>query len=124
MWAWDITFLACSSVVGKFFYLYAILDLWSRKIVAWEVHDRESGEWAAELVEKAVWREHLCLRPLILHADNGAAPTAYTLKAKLEALGIRPSQPAKSIGRQRPYGVVVSHRQVPAGLPDQRVRRY
>jgi transposase InsO family protein len=45
--------------VGKFFYLYAILDLWSRKIVAWEVHDRESGEWAAELVEKAVWREHL-----------------------------------------------------------------
>ena len=91
VWAWDITFLACSSVVGKFFYLYAILDLWSRKIVAWEVHDRESGEWAAELVEKAVWREHLRLRPLILHADNGAAPTAYTLKAKLEALGIRPS---------------------------------
>jgi putative transposase len=91
LWSWDITFLACSSVVGKFFYLYAILDLWSRKIVAWEVHERESGELAAALVEKAVWREHLRLRPLILHADNGAAPTAYTLKAKLEALGIQPS---------------------------------
>jgi putative transposase len=91
VWCWDITFLACSNVAGKFFYLYAILDLWSRKIVAWEVHDRESGEWAAELVEKALWREHLRLRPLVLHADNGAAPTAYTLKAKLEALGIRPS---------------------------------
>ena len=91
VWVWDITFLACSNVVGQFFYLYAILDLWSRKIVAWEVHERESGEWAAELVEKAAWREHLRRRPLILHADNGAAPTAYTLKAKLEALGIRPS---------------------------------
>ena len=91
VWVWDITFLARSNVVGAFFYLYAILDLWSRKIVAWEVHDRESGEWAAELVEKAAWREHLRRRPLILHADNGAAPTAYTLKAKLEALGIRPS---------------------------------
>jgi transposase InsO family protein len=91
LWAWDITFLASSSVVGRFFYLYAILDLWSRKIVAWEVHDTESGERAAELVEKAAWREHLRRRPLILHADNGAAPTAYTLKAKLEALGIRPS---------------------------------
>lgn len=91
VWVWDITFLACSNVVGQFFYLYAILDLWSRRLVAWEVHDRESGEWAAELVEKAVWREHLRLRPLVLHADNGAAPTAYTLKAKLEALGIRPS---------------------------------
>ena len=91
VWVWDITFLASSSVVGQFFYLYAILDLWSRKIVAWEVHDRESGDWAAELVEKATWREHLRHHPLILHADNGAAPTAYTLKAKLEALGIRPS---------------------------------
>jgi len=91
VWVWDITFLACSQVAGQFFYLYAILDLWSRKIVAWEVHDRESGDWAAKLVEKATWREHLRQRPLILHADNGAAPTAYTLKAKLEALGIRPS---------------------------------
>ena len=91
VWVWDITFLPCSQVAGRFFYLYAILDLWSHKIVAWEVHDRESGEWAAELVEKAAWREHLRHRPLILHADNGAAPTAYTLKAKLEALGIRPS---------------------------------
>lgn len=91
VWVWDITFLACSHVVGQFFYLYAILDLWSRKIVAWEVHERESGEWAVQLVEKAVWREHLRLHPLVLHADNGAAPTAYTLKAKLEALGIRPS---------------------------------
>jgi transposase InsO family protein len=91
VWVWDITFLACSAVAGRFFYLYAILDLWSRKIVAWEVHEEESGEWAAQLVEKAAWREHLRLRPLVLHADNGAAPTAYTLKAKLEALGIRPS---------------------------------
>jgi transposase InsO family protein len=91
VWVWDITFLACSQVLGTFFYLYAVLDLWSRKIVAWEVHVRESGDWAAELVEKAVWREQLRLRPLVLHADNGAAPTAYTLKAKLEVLGIRPS---------------------------------
>jgi len=91
VWVWDITFLPCTEVVGQFFYLYAILDLWSRKIVAWEVHEYECGEWAAELVQKAAWREHLQRRPLILHADNGAAPTAYTLKAKLEALGIRPS---------------------------------
>jgi len=91
VWVWNIAFLACSQVVGKLIYRYAILDLWSRKIVAREVRERESGEWAAERVEKAVWREHLRLRPLVLHADNGAAPMAYTLKAKLEALGIRPS---------------------------------
>jgi putative transposase len=88
VWSWDITFLVCSNVAGRFFYLYAILDLWSRKIVRWEVHDREAGEYAAELVEKAAWREDLRRRPLILPADNGAAPTPYTLKAKLETLGI------------------------------------
>jgi len=91
VWTWGLTFVACASMAGKFFYVYAILDLCSRKIVACEVHECKSGELAAELVEKALWREHL--RPLILYADNGAAPTAYMLKAKLEALGIRPSQP-------------------------------
>src|SRR5438034_3936721 len=63
VWCWDITFLACSQVVGRFFYWYAILDLWSRKIVAWEVHAQESGERAAELVERAAWRQPLRRRP-------------------------------------------------------------
>lgn len=76
-------------------YVYAILDLWSRKIVGWEVHEREAGEWAAELIEKAAWREHLRQRPLILHAD---------------------------FGRQRAYGSVVSHCQVSAELSNQGLR--
>jgi transposase InsO family protein len=71
--------------------LFAVIDLYSRKLVAWEVHERESGDEAAILIERACWREHLYGRPLILHADNGAAQRAYTLEAKLEALGITPS---------------------------------
>jgi len=91
VWAWDITFLP-SRIRGMFFYLYAVIDLYSRKIVAWEVHERESGEEAAALIERACWRErHPGASPLILHADNGAAQTAHTLKSKLETLGIRPS---------------------------------
>ena len=43
VWVWDITFLPSTAVIGRFFYLYAILDLWSRKLVAWEVHERETG---------------------------------------------------------------------------------
>jgi putative transposase len=90
IWCWDVTYLP-SRVRGQFFYLYAVIDLFSRKLVAWEVHERESGEEAAALIERACWREQHCQRPLVLHADNGAAQTAYTLKAKLEALGITPS---------------------------------
>ena len=90
LWAWDVTYLP-SRVRGQFFYLYAVLDLYSRKLVAWEVHERENGEEAASLIERACWREQRRAQPLILHADNGAAQTSYTLKAKLQALGITPS---------------------------------
>lgn len=90
VWCWDVTYLP-SPVRGLYFYLYAVIDLFSRKLVAWEVHERENGDEAAALIERASWREHLRGRPLILHADNGSAQKAYTLKAKLEALGITPS---------------------------------
>jgi len=90
IWSWDITYLP-SLVRGLFFYLYVVLDLFSRKVVAWEVCAHERGEEAALLIERACWREQRHDQPLILHADNGAPQKAYTLKAKLEALGITPS---------------------------------
>lgn len=68
-----------------------MIDLFSRKLVAWEVHERESGEAAAVLIERACWREQCREQPLILHADRGAAQTANTLKAELQALRVTPS---------------------------------
>jgi transposase InsO family protein len=91
VWSWDVTYLP-SQVRGMFFYLYAVIDLFSRKLVAWEVHACEGGDEAAALIEKACWREHRRgEQPLVLHADNGAAQKAHTLKSKLETLGITPS---------------------------------
>lgn len=91
VWSWDVTYLP-SPVRGMFFYLYAIIDLFSRKLIAWEVYAREGGEEAAALVERACWRERQRKdKPLVLHADNGAAQKAHTLKSKLETLGITPS---------------------------------
>ena len=91
VWSWDVTYLP-SQVRGMFFYLYAVIDLFSRKLVAWEVHAREGGDEAAALMERACWRERRRHnKPLVLHADNGAAQKAHTLKSKLETLGITPS---------------------------------
>jgi putative transposase len=56
VWSWDITWMP-GPIRGGFFYLYLILDIFSRKIVGWEVHEREGAELAAELVRKAVWAE-------------------------------------------------------------------
>ena len=56
LWCWDITYLP-AAVRGMFFFLYLILDVYSRKIVAHEVHAEESGQHAASLIERAVLRE-------------------------------------------------------------------
>jgi len=90
VWTWDISYLP-STVTGRFFYLYMVEDLYSRYGVAWEVHENESGEHAAELMEKAIWREQLHGKKPVLHSDNGSPMKSLTLRAKLEALGITPS---------------------------------
>ena len=59
--------------------------------MAWEVHAAENGELAADLLERARWREKLTTSTLVLHADNGAPQRSLTLRAKLQALAIEPS---------------------------------
>jgi len=55
VWTWDITFLP-SAIRGRFYRLYMIVDVYSRLIVAWEVHTEESSEHAATLINKACLR--------------------------------------------------------------------
>ena len=64
-----------------FFYLYLIVDIFSRKIVGWEVHECESADLAAALIQKAVWAEACISRPLALHADNGSPPLMHAAHA-------------------------------------------
>ena len=90
VWSWDITWLP-GPVRGLFFYLYLILDLYSRKVVGWEVYARESAAHSATLVRRAVLAEGCIDQPLVLHADNGGAQKGSTLLATLQALGINPS---------------------------------
>ncbi|MGI9301151.1 MAG: transposase [Gammaproteobacteria bacterium] len=102
VWCWDVSFLR-SPVVGLFYRLYMIVDLYSRKIVGWEIHEQESGEYAAALVHQAVLREGCIDRPLILHADNGAIQRGYTLRCKLEQLGIEPSYSRPRVSDDNAY---------------------
>lgn len=55
-WSWDITYLA-SAVRGAFYRLYLVEDIYSRKIVGWEVHESESAEHASELIRKTCLAE-------------------------------------------------------------------
>lgn len=66
-------------------------ELYSRKIVGYEVHEAESGEYAAQLLQRSQLREKCLHKPLVLHSDNGAPMKAQIMKAKLEELGVLPS---------------------------------
>lgn len=77
---------------GLFFYLYLIIDVYSRKIVGSEVFDTENTANSRQIIQKAVWREGITQQPPVLHSDNGSAITGATLLATLQALGITPSR--------------------------------
>jgi putative transposase len=102
VWSWDITYLP-SPVRGKYYYLYLIEDIYSRKAVGWEVYEQESGERAAELMERTVLAERCAGRPLVLHSDNGAPMKSVTLLSKLYDLGITPSRGRPRVSNDNPY---------------------
>lgn len=72
---------------GQYYYLYLIEDIYSRKAVGWEVYEHESGERAAELMQRTVLTERCAGQPLALHSDNGAPMKSVTLLSKLYDLG-------------------------------------
>ena len=102
VWTWDISWLP-GPVKGLFFYLYLIVDLYSRKIVGWEVYECESAAAAAEVVRRAVLVEQCVDRPLVLHADNGSPMKGETLLETLYRLGIGTSYSRPRTSNDNPY---------------------
>jgi len=92
LWCWDLTFLA-NQVIGRWFYLYVILDVYSRKIVGFEVHETDSSDHAVELLRRTALTEgiHALPQKPVLHGDNGPTVKATTVLAMLHWLGIKPS---------------------------------
>jgi len=104
LWSWDISWLP-GPACGTWWYLYLIVDVFSRKIVGHEVYEAETGALACELIEKAYWREHLASKdkPLILHSDNGSPMKAATFLQKLYDLGITPSRSRPRVSNDNAY---------------------
>lgn len=102
VWTWDITWLP-GPVKGLFFYLYLILDLHSRKIVGWEIFEKECGAHASTVVERAVLAERCIGKPLVLHSDNGSPMKGSTLKETLYRLGIQSSYSRPRVSNDNPY---------------------
>jgi len=102
VWSWDITYLA-SAVRGVFYYLYLMEDIFSRKIVGWEIHAHESAEYASQLIRKTCLAENIHQEGLVLHSDNGSPMKGATMLATLQKLGVVPSFSRPSVSDDNPY---------------------
>ena len=102
VWSWDITYLP-TAVRGRFLHLYLVLDVWSRRIVGWKVHERETAALAAEMIQHTC--EQACIDPkgLVLHSDNGTPMRGSTMLATLQWLGIVPSFSRPHVSDDNPY---------------------
>ncbi len=103
VWSWDITYLA-SQIKGRFFYLYLFMDIYSRKIVGWEVYENESSEQAADVLRKTRLAEAITFnKEVILHSDNGSPMKGATMLATMQKLGIVPSFSRPSVSNDNPF---------------------
>jgi putative transposase len=102
VWSWDITYLQ-SPVRGSFFYLYLVLDVWSRKIVGWEVHESELSSHSAQLLSNLCAAEHINHDQLTLHSDNGGPMKGATMLATLQELGVAASFSRPRVSNDNPY---------------------
>jgi len=102
IYSWDITYLP-TRIKGLFFYLYLVMDIYSRKVVGWQVYQEESSALAADLMTDICVREGVERHQVTLHSDNGSPMKGATMLATLQQLGVTPSFSRPSVSNDNPY---------------------
>lgn len=102
LFSWDITYLP-TRVMGMYFYLYLFMDIYSRKIVGWQVYDTESSTLASDLMRDICERENIGPQQVVLHSDNGSPMKGATMLATLQALGVMPSFSRPAVSNDNPF---------------------
>lgn len=102
VWSWDITLLR-TEIKGSFYYLYLVMDVWSRKIVGWEVNDTECTELSTPFIEGTCFAERINANQLVLHSDNGSPMKGSTLIEKMRSLGVANSFSRPGVSNDNPY---------------------
>lgn len=101
-YSWDISYLT-TAIKGQYYYLYLVLDIYSRLIVGWRIEGSENSDYAAELIDEIATREGIERDQLMLHSDNGSPMKGATLLATLHQLGIVPSFSRPAVSNDNPY---------------------
>ena len=102
LWSWDITKLK-GPATWSYYYLYVIIDVYSRYVVGWMIAERESAELAEALITETCLREQIAPEQLTIHADRGAAMTSKTVAQLLTDLGVAKTHSRPSVSNDNPF---------------------
>jgi putative transposase len=102
LWSWDISKLK-GPAKWTYFYLYVILDVFSRYVVAWTLQHRENGQLAKALIEQATEQQQITPRVLTLHADRGGPMRGKPVAFLLADLGVTRTHSRPYTSSDNPY---------------------
>jgi putative transposase len=102
IWSWDITYLK-TMVKGQFYYVYLMMDIWSRRIVGFDIREEESMDHSSKLMNVLCENEGIKKDQLVLHSDNGGPMKGATMLATLERLGVAASFSRPRVSNDNPY---------------------
>lgn len=102
VWSWDITKLR-SPAKWVYFYLYVVIDIFSRLVVGWMVAHRESAELAKQLMKETAERQNISESQLTIHSDRGSAMKSHSVYQLYADLGITRSLGRPSVSDDNPF---------------------
>ena len=102
VWSWDISKLK-GPATWTYYYLYAVLDVFSRYVVAWTLQMRESGEIARDLIGQAIEQQQVTRDTLTVHADRGSSMTSKPVAFLLADLGVAKTHNRPYTSSDNPY---------------------
>jgi putative transposase len=102
LWSWDITKLR-GPAKGQFYYLYVILDVFSRYVPGWLIAERESAELAEELIAETCRKQGITAAQLTIHADRGGPMLAQPVAQLMADLRVQKSHSRPHVSNDNPY---------------------
>jgi len=102
VWSWDITKLL-GPEKWTYYYLYVILDIFSRYVVGWMLAHREQAELATRLIRETIEKQNIPEDQLIIHSDRGPSMTSHSVAQLLGTLGITKSHSRPHVSNDNPF---------------------
>ena len=102
IWSWDITKLK-TDTKWSYYYLYVIMDIYSRYVTGWMLAERETAELASDFLEQTIEKYAIAPNQLTIHSDRGASMKSKTVAQLLTDLNVMKSHSRPNISNDNPY---------------------